>query len=414
MNTTDYSTVLRTAVDLYGESYDNLDSALAVRLRGLIDRRLALAWEAEYWPEIKRSEWRKFRREWNSSTTYAPGDEVYYTSANGYYQALRSNSNQTPADSSDVENSAYWALCAASYGGSDYSSTTAYTVGQQVYYPTTGQRYQCHTASTNNVPTNATYWGLLREFERSIALDQTAAAISVSALTRSSTTATCITAINHLLATGDRVLIAGANESAYNGRYTVTVTSGTVFTFTVSNAPSSPATGTITATPYIEPIAEVLRCTSGNPRLTRTYTEYDFELVDDGVHLVSSTPVVWITYRPRRPVLLGSDYSSTSTYAVDDQVLFTVGTTKNYWTCVSATSAGQSPTTHPDKWVKAQIPLIFQNYLAYGTVADALRMDGQPDRAALMDQMAADALTVEAQKLYNYQSQGGRVAVGTY
>jgi hypothetical protein len=411
---TDYSLVLRLACDLYGVDYTNLDTSLGVRLRGLIDRRLALAWESEYWPELQRTEARKLRREWNSATTYAPGDEVYYTSAVGYYQALRSNSNQTPADSSGVENSAYWAECGASYSGTDYSSTTAYTAGQQVYYPTTGQYYQCHTASTNNVPTNASYWGLLRVFNRYVALAQTEAALSVSTLTRSGTTATCTTSINHKLSTGVRVTVAGADQTAYNGRFTVTVTSGTVFTFTVANSPATPATGTVTATPYLEPIGEVLRVTSADGRVTRNFKEYSFTLTNDGVTLPASTPVVWVEYRVRRPVLTGGDYSSTSAYAVDDQVLFTSGSVRNFYTCVSATSAGESPSTHADKWVKAEIPYIFQNYLVYGAVCDQLRADGEWDRARLAEAMAEAAIAQEANKLYNYQVQGGRVAVGVY
>lgn len=40
--------------------------------------------------------------------------------------------------------------------------------------------------------------------------------------------------------------IAGANESDYNGEFSITVTGATAFTYTVSNSPATPATGTIT------------------------------------------------------------------------------------------------------------------------------------------------------------------------
>lgn len=39
-----------------------------------------------------------------------------------------------------------------------YSGSTAYTVGENVYYPTNGKSYQCILASTGNAPTDATYW----------------------------------------------------------------------------------------------------------------------------------------------------------------------------------------------------------------------------------------------------------------
>lgn len=71
--------------------------------------------------------------------------------------------------------------------------------------------------------------------------------VSVSSLTRSGTTATATCAAPHGLSTGDVVLVAGAGQTDYNVEAVVTVVSGTVFTYDVANAPTSPATGTITA-----------------------------------------------------------------------------------------------------------------------------------------------------------------------
>lgn len=69
---------------------------------------------------------------------------------------------------------------------------------------------------------------------------------SVTSITRSGTTATCTTSTSHLMATGNTVVIAGANQSQYNGEFTVTVTGATTFTYTISSDPGSSATGTIT------------------------------------------------------------------------------------------------------------------------------------------------------------------------
>ena len=71
--------------------------------------------------------------------------------------------------------------------------------------------------------------------------------VSVSSLTRSGSTATATCAAPHGLSTGDVVLVAGAGQSDYNVEAVVTVVSSTVFTYDVANAPTSPATGTITA-----------------------------------------------------------------------------------------------------------------------------------------------------------------------
>ncbi len=73
--------------------------------------------------------------------------------------------------------------------------------------------------------------------------------ISVSGITRSGTTATVTTATDHNLSAGQSVIVAGANESDYNGTFVVqTVPTATTYTYTVSGSPSTPATGTITST----------------------------------------------------------------------------------------------------------------------------------------------------------------------
>lgn len=71
--------------------------------------------------------------------------------------------------------------------------------------------------------------------------------LTVSSITRSSTTATVTTSASHNITTGAVVFIAGADQEEYNGYQTLTAGSGTTFTFTVAGAPTTPATGTITA-----------------------------------------------------------------------------------------------------------------------------------------------------------------------
>ena len=83
---------------------------------------------------------------------------------------------------------------------------------------------------------------------RLILTDPADSAVSVSSITRSGTTATATTGAAHGLASGDWVTIAGADQGAYNGSFRITVSSATVFTYTVAGAPATPATGTITST----------------------------------------------------------------------------------------------------------------------------------------------------------------------
>ena len=66
-------------------------------------------------------------------------------------------------------------------------------------------------------------------------------------ITRSGSTAT-VSHSSHGLQTGQKVLIAGANQREYNGVQTITVTTADAYTFTVSGTPATPATGTIVST----------------------------------------------------------------------------------------------------------------------------------------------------------------------
>lgn len=69
-------------------------------------------------------------------------------------------------------------------------------------------------------------------------------------ITASGTLAT-VTHASHGMKTGQKVAIRGANEQDYNGVFTITVTGANNYTYTMSGSPTSPATGTITATGVI-------------------------------------------------------------------------------------------------------------------------------------------------------------------
>jgi hypothetical protein len=71
---------------------------------------------------------------------------------------------------------------------------------------------------------------------------------SVTSITRSGSVATVTMAAAHNLATNNKIEIIGADQNEYNRIKTITVTGATTFTYPVSGAPATPATGTITAT----------------------------------------------------------------------------------------------------------------------------------------------------------------------
>jgi hypothetical protein len=73
----------------------------------------------------------------------------------------------------------------------------------------------------------------------------TTTAQTITTITRGGTgnlTATVTTAVAHGLISKNRVTISGATEANYNGTYVITVTSPTVFTYTMATAPAANAT----------------------------------------------------------------------------------------------------------------------------------------------------------------------------
>lgn len=67
-----------------------------------------------------------------------------------------------------------WCTIEERFYRADYSALTAYSVGDQVYYPTTDAYYECIATSTGNAPTNTTYWEeASSDLDRYIDYDQT-------------------------------------------------------------------------------------------------------------------------------------------------------------------------------------------------------------------------------------------------
>lgn len=92
-----------------------------------------------------------------------------------------------------------------------------------------------------------TMTGLGAMTERLTIQTSTPVAVSISSITRSSTTATVTTAAAHGYADGDYVTVAGADQSGYNlSEVAIDVTGTTTFTYQVNSGTVSPATGTMT------------------------------------------------------------------------------------------------------------------------------------------------------------------------
>lgn len=171
MRTVTYKAVEEKASVLFsGKVRPNTDDAAS--LNRLINSRYREFFERLFWPEWTVVEQRTFRPAYSAASTYTATQEVYYPATMQYYIALRSVPISTPpatgSNGDYTTDTTYWADAEPEYSADDWSSTSAYVEGDQVYQPTNATYYQCHTASTNQEPPNATYWGALVPFERDI------------------------------------------------------------------------------------------------------------------------------------------------------------------------------------------------------------------------------------------------------
>lgn len=140
-----------------------------------------------------------------------------------------------------------------------------------------------------------------------------------------------------------------------------------------------------------------------------------FQMVPDGVQIIGTNSWTWngwlwtfptwytagyplyLNYRKGCPSYSGTTYSGAATYAVNDQILFTNSAgVMDFWKCVVATTAGQSPDTNPNSWQVLQVPDFLFQYVVYASYADYLRMDSQMDKAKEADALA-DAELVRQQ-----------------
>ncbi len=327
-----FSSVLYGAAHLAGLDRDNLSTDEFNRIRDLADARLALAWESGEWPDTLLFEERTFRTLWDSTTTYAKDDEVYYAAEDKYYQSMAAaNTGNAPTEKD------WWADASESPAGNDWVTSTAYALGDRVKYDVTGKYYWCyddHTSSPSITPSSSSYWTQLIPFDRYIAYEQT-----------------------------------GETK-----------------------------------------IGEFLSVTSKDPRNFTGNKEYSFELTGLGAHVAKDVNRVWVKGRKQRPLLTGSNYSSTSTYATAEQVYHN----GNFYDANQSVGVGESPALTASKWDLVELPYVFGNYLIRGAFADYLRATGNNELAGQADMDAEAVLTVEADKLLRQQGQVKRVRVLTY
>ncbi len=150
-------------------------------------------------------------------------------------------------------------------------------------------------------------------------------------------------------------------------------------------------------------IESVFDAYQSSPASTRNPIRCTYDITTDGIQLVNTnwttyyvagvaqnqdfgtlpTNPIYLYYRKLCPSYTGDTFDAAETYAVDEQAYFTTAAGKgNYYKCLLATSAAESPTTAPTKWQLLEIPEVLFQFCLYQSYGDWLIADGQMDKAA--------------------------------
>jgi hypothetical protein len=171
---------------------------------------------------------------------------------------------------------------------------------------------------------------------------------------------------------------------------------------------------------------EVLNCYDRDPLVSTRASELSFRLYDNGTTqslvLPTDPGTVYAEYRIKRTELVGDIYSASVAYSVGAQAYFDSGSNTgtyipvagkphygNFYNCTSATTAGQSPHTHPAKWQIVQIPYLFAPYAARGAFSDWLKSELQLEAAQVAEAEAQNTLTEAIDIILRQQKQVNRI-----
>lgn len=124
-------------------------------------------------------------------------------------------------------------------------------------------------------------------------------------------------------------------------------------------------------------------------------TYYIAGVAQSSIYGAPQSNPIYLSYRKLMPNWSGDVFDATDTYAVGEQVYYTTTAasgTGDYWRCVVATTAGQTPDTTPTSWEKLDIPEVFLDFLIFQSYADWLISDGMMTEAGGAYQIAQTKL----------------------
>jgi hypothetical protein len=171
--------------------------------------------------------------------------------------------------------------------------------------------------------------------------------------------------------------------------------------------------GVVDLTEAAAAVGQVLAVYDRDP-LERHAEEFSFNLIeDDGPKCQvpdATGETVWVEFRKACPELTGDAFDASATYAVGDQQYFS----NNFYNCVIATSAGESPTTTPASWELVEIPARFKRYLVAAGIEGWFEGDGQVEKAIAKSSKAANLLEREVIRFRAQEGQARRPMVSSY
>jgi uncharacterized phage protein gp47/JayE len=135
--------------------------------------------------------------------------------------------------------------------------------------------------------------------------------MAVTSVTRASSVVTVTTTANHNLESGQYVTLAGANQIDYNVRSKVIVISDTVFAFATTATPTTPATGTITASGSV-PNGQVKVYFTRDDDTNNIPTASEVNIVDAAVQEIRPAHVAAGDVIVNGPVAVAANFTFTS------------------------------------------------------------------------------------------------------
>jgi hypothetical protein len=150
-------------------------------------------------------------------------------------------------------------------------------------------------------------------------------------------------------------------------------------------------------------MGEVFNVFTGNP--AKTGQSIPFRIVDDAVTIDLGLVSVWVEYRIRPSEMSATTHSTLTTYAAGDRV-YLAATGQTYRAL--ATNTNQVPNVAPTFWAVEPFPYVLAPHVTHAAYADALREDGQHDKARIERSEAESLLDDEMDKINQQQRQTAR------